>query len=106
VRPSHKRKATECPSDKQKSITFINQVNSNPKDQSNSIKAEPSFISINKVPKYHSYSGLFTPTLLTAHLTVPMFYLAYLIKNNPCKIFINKSGYLSFPAALPIMGFV
>ena len=54
---------------------------------------------------YLNRQNLSTPFLITSHLTLPMIYVGYLIKNNPCTLFDNKV-YLTFPAALPIMIFI
>ena len=48
--------------------------------------------------------GILTPTLIQTHIYMPMIYLGYLIKNNPCKNMLMKV-YLTFPAALPLMVF-
>lgn len=68
--------------------------NSSPKSQSDFTKADLWFTSTNKVlPLYEK--GLMTPTLLTAHLTIPMIYLGYLIKNNPCTFLLIQGSWHS-----------
>lgn len=45
---------------------------------------------------------MFTNWYLFSHLSVPILYLAILIKRNPCTSVLNLV-FLTFPAALPLM---